>query len=531
MDFKKLVVVSNRLPIRFVRENGDEWRPVPASGGLVTALNPVLKERGGKWIGWLGAHDIDNADQLIKDIKAQLGYELIPVELSESEINNYYFGFSNKILWPLFHDMISKGDFQHEFWPVYKSVNAKFAEVIALHSDEDDFVWVQDYHLIYTAKKLKQMGITRKIGFFLHIPFPPPDIFFKLPWRREILDGLLQYDIVGFQSLRDRSNFIQCAKTLIPGTHTQGSGYFGIVKTPLRRVRVGAFPISIDYKGFARDAASEEVTREIERLRELFRDKTIMLGVDRLDYSKGIPHRMRAFSNALQRFPELIGKITFIQVIVPSRITVSAYQDLKDEIDRLIGSINGRFTQPGWTPIVYIFNSIPLNKLLALYREARIALVTPLKDGMNLVAKEYCASSIDNTGCLILSEFAGAASQLSNGAILVNPFDVEGTANAIFRAYTMSEEEQKERMTRLRRSIRRNDINRWVDNFLRSSTGIEPGHIAPFDDPEPRAYSHIPRYEPVEERGENSGGESAHVLKQLLNSEREIKSRKPRKTK
>ncbi len=472
MDFNKLVVVSNRLPVRI--ESGDGGSPEikPASGGLVTALNPVLKEMKGVWIGWPGSFIPEGLCDLMSRASEAAGYTISPVELSEDEIDAYYRGFANEILWPLCHDMVARCNFDPAYWPVYKQVNGKFAEQIIGHTGEDDYVWVHDYHLMYVAKKLRDMGVMRKLGFFLHIPFPPVDIFLKLPWRREILYALLQYDLLGFQTLRDKRNFVNCVRTLFPDVRVKGGGYFGTLKTPERDVRIGAFPISIDYQDFNKSASGEEVEREVENLRRMFPGKKLILGVDRLDYSKGIPHRIRAFGRALEKYPELRRNVTYLQVVVPSRINVAEYRKIKDEVDRLIGSVNGRFTETGWTPIQYIFNPVTRTQLLALYRESHIALVTPLKDGMNLVAKEYCACSIDDDGCLILSEFAGAASQLNNGALIVNPFDLESTAEAIYRGFTMDETERRERMQKMRRSIRRNDIFRWVDNFLKASTKI-----------------------------------------------------------
>lgn len=312
------------------------------------------------------------------------------------------------------------------------------------------------------------MGVESRIGFFLHTPFPPLDIFVKLPWRSQILRALLEYDLIGFQTLHDRRNFVQCIRTLMKDIVLQGKG---LILTSLigdREVRIGSFPISIDYDAFAKQATTREVSEKAGQLHEVLPNRHLILGVDRLDYTKGIPERLKAFRNALTRFPDLHQKVTLIQVVVPSRTDIPKYYELKVEIERLVSEINGQFTQPGWVPIHYLFRSLKRKELLAYYRAADIALVTPLKDGMNLVAKEYCASSVWGDGVLILSEFAGAAAQLQKGALLVNPYDMEGVAEAIYRAVTMSKEERRSRMRKLRRSIREHDVLGWVDAFLRA---------------------------------------------------------------
>jgi trehalose 6-phosphate synthase/phosphatase len=473
METTRLAVVSNRLAIVVEKGSAGEWVIKSGSGGLVTALGPVLRDRGGLWIGWLGSHLRESMDdQTLEDLLAEgsreTGYSLKPVELTEEEIQKYYFGFSNEILWPLFHDLPSRCNFDPAYWEVYERVNEKFAGKIAENTGEEDYVWVHDYQLILVADQLKKMGVNRHTGFFLHIPFPPLDGFIRLPWRFQILDAMLQYDLVGFQTVRDRRNFLDCVRMLIPDSKVIGHGQVARWLTPRREVLVGTFPISIDFRQFAEISG----TREVEDLAWIIHanlpDRQLILGVDRLDYTKGIPHRLLAFANALERYPDLRKHITFVQVVVPSREGVPEYEALKREIERLVGEINGRFTEVGWTPIHYIYRSLSRVELLAYYRTCEIALVTPLKDGMNLVAKEYCASSIENNGVLILSEFAGAAAQLENGALLVNPYDIKGVADAIHDAFLMDPETRHARMEKMRRSIQRNDIFHWVNAFLRA---------------------------------------------------------------
>jgi len=404
-----------------------------------------------------------------------MGYKLRSISLSREEIENYYYGFSNEIIWPLFHDLQTRCNFDPLYWNTYQAVNRKFAKMIANNARENDFVWIQDYHLALVAKKLRRLGIKNRIGFFLHIPFPSPDIYSKLPWRKQMLEAMLDFDLVGFQTPRDKTNFIHCAEAMLNEPHINIRRQPSTIETPDRKVMVGSFPISIDYKSFARQAASSDVLEQSNQLRDSIHNNQIILGIDRLDYSKGIPEKLRAFQNALKRFPSLNSKITLVQIVVPSREEIPQYQLLKSEIDSLVGEINGEFSNSGWIPIHYMFRTLERSELLAYYRAADIALVTPLKDGMNLVAKEYCTAKINKCGVLILSEFAGAASQLWRNALLVNPYDREGVANAIYRATKISGSECRMRMQRMRKSIGRRDIFWWANDFLQAAIAGETG--------------------------------------------------------
>jgi trehalose 6-phosphate synthase len=464
-----LIVASNRLPFVLARNDDGSYTCRPGSGGLVTALLPVLRGRGGSWIGWHGATEpVENLEALLNDAAADAGYRLRPVLLSEEERRKFYFGFSNEIVWPLFHDLHERCNFDPSYWHTYCDVNRKFAEAIAAQAGDGDFIWVHDYHLMNVAAELRRLGT--KTAFFLHIPFPSLDIYYKLPWRFTLLHALLEYDLVGFQTLRDRRNFMQCVRALIDDAHVSGKGQVITTTVGGRDVRVGSFPISIDFNDFVKRATSPAVAERSAALRATLPNRQLILGIDRLDYTKGIPQRLEAFRNALQRYPALHERVTLIQVVVPSREDIPQYHDLKTHIERLVGEINGQFTRPGgWVPIHYVFRSLDWEDLLAYYRAAEIALVTPLKDGMNLVAKEYCACSIEEDCVLILSEFAGAAAQMQRGALLVNPYDVDGVADAIHHAFVMNADERRARMRRLRRAIREQDIFWWVDSFLRAA--------------------------------------------------------------
>ncbi|QGY38966.1 glycosyltransferase [Pseudodesulfovibrio cashew] len=465
---QRLVVVSNRLPAA-LKKTDDGWEVKAGAGGLVTALAPVLKNRGGVWIGWSGSSDPNlDVDSLLADFSSKAGYDLYTVPLTPEEVDGYYFGFSNEIIWPLFHDLQSRCRFHPRYWRMYLDVNFKFAEMVARKTNSDDYIWIQDYHLMHQAFFLKSMGVKRRTGFFLHIPFPTPDIFMKLPWRWKVIQALTEFDLVGFQTMQDRRNFSACLRRLMPEARVQGRGAVVTMDLGNRQFRLGAFPISIDYNQFSEMAERPEVEQQTFSIKEALRHRKIILGVDRLDYTKGIPERIRSFQTLLRQFPELKGNVNFVQIAVPSREEVDEYKELRTEIEQLVGRVNGEFSFPGWVPVHYHYRSFPHDELVAYYSAADIALVTPLKDGMNLVAKEYCACNTSGDGVLVLSEFAGAAAQLQKDAYLVNPYDMEGIAKALHRCLHWDREERRSHMTHLRDQVRKNNIYWWVDSFLQA---------------------------------------------------------------
>ncbi len=470
---QRLIIVSNRLPFQFSCDKGGTWRAEPSGGGLVTALMPVLRNRGGVWIGWPGA--IGNPKQLTAALAAsgdRAGYSFRAVDLTAEQIHNFYLGFSNEIIWPLFHDMPGVCNFDPKFWRTYCEVNRKYAAVIGEQAQPDDFIWIHDYHLMNVADDLRRLNVTSRMGFFLHIPFPSPDVFLTLPWRESLLRALLEFDVIGFQTPRDQRNFVRCARMLVSDFEIEKRNL--VAHVGKREIRIGSFPISIDYKSFVRGAEAQAVADKAQELHRLLPDRSLLLGIDRLDYTKGIPLRLKAFENLLTRYPEMREKISFIQVVVPSREDIPEYHRLRWQIEQLVGRINGTFARPGgWVPVCYEYRSLSRTELLAYYRAADIALITPLKDGMNLVAKEYCACSIEEDCVLILSEFAGAASQLARGALLVNPHDIEAVADAIRTAFTMDPAERRGRMRRMRTSIRDYDVFRWVDTYLRTAIATD----------------------------------------------------------
>lgn len=465
----RLVVVSNRLPIVVGMEE-DRPRIYDATGGLVTALSRVLRRWGGLWIGWPG--DVASQSAVLPELLSQYsrtaGFDLVPVSMSKEEVQGFYQGFCNEIIWPLFHDLQSQCNFVPGYWAQCKSMIERFAQNVAEHVDADDFVWVQDYHLMGLGRELRQRRLRNRLGLFLHIPFPPPDIFAKLPWRSQILESLLYFDLVGFQAPRDLENFKDCLRAFLPTAKIRARRELLECTHSGHTARFGVFPIGIDYQLYATEAAEPLISQRVKELKEQMPGQQIALGLDRLDYTKGIPCRLKAFHLALKRYPELHRHVTLLQVVVPSREAVPEYQELKAQVERLVAQINGEFAQPGWVPINYVFRSLEWGDLLSYYRAADVALVTPLKDGMNLVAKEYCACQIEGDGVLILSEFAGAAVQLKDDAILVNPYDLEGVADAIHRAVSMTSIDRSPSMRRLREAVQSQDVYWWVNRFLGS---------------------------------------------------------------
>ncbi len=455
------MVASNRLPFTFTRTaKGLERRPSP--GGLVSALDPVLRQRGGTWIGWPGI-DLREGETVSTD---GLPYRIHAVPLSETEVQRYYHGFSNRTLWPLMHSLPARSHFDRREWEHYRGVNRRFAEA-ALSETENGLVWLHDYQLMLAPITVRNERPGANLAFFLHIPFPPYDIFRLLPWAREILQALLSCDLVGFHVRGYAQNFLDCAERTL-GARVDRREM--MVEYGDRTTRVGSFPIGIEFDRFEALAQSAPPQPEMQR-------EKVVLGADRLDYTKGIPERIRAFERLLELYPEHREEVVLLQVAVPSRAQVVEYRELKREIDELVGRINGRFATANWSPIRYLYRTVPHEKLCGLYRDASVALVTPLRDGMNLVAKEFVACQVRDPAVLILSSLAGAADTMRE-ALIVNPYDIDGTAEVLHRALTMDDAERRSRVAALRRRERRDDVFNWVDQFLEAS-GIERAAMPP----------------------------------------------------
>ncbi len=469
----RVLVVSNRLPVT-VHTSEDGPRLDPSSGGLATGLCGPHERTGGLWIGWPG--DLDGLDpatraKLHGELEAR---RLVPVELTGEEVRRYYEGFANGVLWPLFHYEINRLPLVVEDWEAYEAVNQRFADAVVEQYQPGDRIWVHDYQLMRVPALIRRRLPEARIGFFLHIPFPASEVFRTLPYRDRLLAGLLGADLIGFHTASYMRHFSSSVLRVLGAVcdvdrvHWKGC-----------EVRLGVFPMGIDAEAFARTAATPSV---LEQVRELRSEEglQILLGIDRLDYTKGIPRRLLAFERLLQHHPELRERVRLIQVAVPSREDVVAYRDFRSLTDELIGRIHGAFATPRWVPVHWIYRALSREEVVALYRAADVLLVTPLRDGMNLVAKEFVASRIDDDGVLLLSEFAGAAAELAE-AVPVNPFDVEATAEACHRALCMPEDERRTRMQALRVRVLAFTADRWAERFLALLAELPPRGAAPAD--------------------------------------------------
>lgn len=463
----RLIIASNRLPVKIDKVE-TKLEITPSAGGLATGLKSYHKNSDSIWIGWPGLmpESKKESEEITKLLKIE---QCLPVFLDEELISNYYDGFSNATLWPLFHYFTEITEFNETYWEAYCKVNELFAEAIIENSQENDTVWVHDYQLLLVPNILRKKRPDLNIGFFLHIPFPSYELIRTLPWREEIVEGLLGADLIGFHTYDYARHFISASKRLF--------GYdvdFTQIKLENRQVMVDVFPMGIDYKKFESHALEiqskpiQERSKEhqdIDRFLLRMPNRKLILSIDRLDYTKGIPERIKAFRYFLEKHPEYKEKVSLIMLTVPSRTDVEHYQNLKNEIDILVGNTNGEFGTLNWNPVIYFYRSLPFDNLIELYSSADVALLTPLRDGMNLVAKEYIASKVNHKGVLILSEMAGAAKELGE-AISVNPNNIADTADAIYQALTMSVEEQEKSIRTMQQRIKRYDIHKWASEFM-----------------------------------------------------------------
>ncbi len=453
-----LVVVANRLPIqRVATEDGTDPGWVVSPGGLVSAVAPVLADRNRfAWVGWPG-----DADGPLEPFTHD-GMRLVPIPVSAEEYSAHYEGMSNGTLWPLYHDKVEPAEFHRHWYEGYRRVNRRFADEVAKIAAENATVWVHDYQLQLVPGYLRSQRPDLTIGFFLHIPFPPPELFQQIPWREELTAGLLGSDLLGFQTWEGAKNFARLATSLDLVTSIADT----VLSRDGRDIHVSAFPIGIDVERYIEGASRPEIAKRAAAVRErLGNPKSVLLGVDRLDYTKGIDVRLRAFKELLieEHFPP--GDVVLIQVAQPSRDNVDAYVALRERVQGLVGEINGDFARVGRTPVHYIHQSRDFDELMSLYRSADVMMVTPLRDGMNLVAKEYVATRFDDTGVLVLSEFAGAAEELTE-ALIVNPYDIDGVKAALLRAVAMPSAEASERMAAMRTKVEANHAARWAESFL-----------------------------------------------------------------
>jgi trehalose 6-phosphate synthase/phosphatase len=453
----KTIIISNRLPVKITEQNG-EYILRPSEGGLATGLGSVYKEGNNIWIGWPG---IEIPPERQKEVTKKLAaLNLIPVFLTNEEINLYYEGFSNEILWPVFHYLVTYANFEQTYWDFYQQVNDKFRDVVVQNLRDGDTVWVQDYQLLLLPGLIRSQKSTVTIGFFQHIPFPSYEIFRLIPWREELITGMLGADLLGFHTFDDVRHFLSAASRLSSGKQVDN-----VVVHKNRHIVVEAFPMGIDDEKFESLTLHPKVARHSAAFKESQKELKIILTIDRLDYSKGIIQRLQALELLLQLHPEYIEQVVLYMIVVPSRDTVPQYKELRDRIDQLVGNINSRFRTMNWVPVHYFYKSFSVEFLSALYSTSDICLVTPMRDGMNLVSKEYVASRTHNDGVLILSEMAGASKEL-NDALIVNPNNIGDIMRAIVQALNMPLEEQTARMTAMRRIVTKFNIHLWVKNFM-----------------------------------------------------------------
>lgn len=461
---KKTIIVSNRLPVTIV-EKDDRIDYKQSEGGLATGLGSIYKQANNVWLGWPGnfipEERHEEVTQLLKN------ENLVPVFLTHSEIECFYKGFSNETLWPLFHSFPSYAKYDPLYWQSYKDVNRKYADAIISIAGEQDTIWIHDYQLLLVPQMLRESLPDAEIGFFQHIPFPSQELFRLMPWREEMLKGVLGADLIGFHTYDDVRHFLSAVNRLAKiETNTHEMTVDG------RLVMVDAFPISIDYDKYANLANTYQTLRNEAKIKQIANNTRLIISIDRLDYSKGINHRLKAYKLFLEKYPEFHERVTYIHLVVPSRDSVSKYVELKEEMNKLISEINGMYSTLSWQPIRHFYRAFQPAMLSALYKTADVALVTPMRDGMNLVSKEYIASQVEKQGVLMLSETAGAAIELPE-ALQVNPNDIWGFADKIHEALTMPEEEKQQRMMQMQQTVAKFDINAWVKNFRRKLAEVK----------------------------------------------------------
>ncbi len=457
---KRILIASNRLPVKIDQKDG-QFEVTSAVGGVATGLSSFHSSNESLWVGWPGINLTTTQGRTELEEMLREQYSCLPVYLSEQDLEKYYYGFSNRTLWPLFHYFTHLCNYDSSEWESYRKVNRMFCQKLLEVLRPDDMVWVHDYHLLLLPEMLRREMPSATIGFFLHIPFPSMEVFRHLPWREEILQGMLGADLIGFHTYDYSRHFLSAVLRLLGKEQTCGR-----VNVGNRMVRVETFPMGIDAKKYSEAVNTPAVQKERTLLREKINTEKIVLSVDRLDISKGILERLKAFELFLDRYPEWHERITYILLCVPSRTEVREYQQLKDEIEKTIGRIIGRFDMPGWLPILYMFRALPFEKLIALYSEADLGLVTPLRDGMNLVAKEYLAcQSQAGRGTLILSETAGAAAELGE-AMIVNPNNIEAMCEAISGGLSLPEDQKKASVDHMYKRIDKYNVFRWAEDFM-----------------------------------------------------------------
>jgi trehalose 6-phosphate synthase/phosphatase len=469
---ERLVIVSNREPYT-IKVNNKEISFEKTPGGLVSALDPILRQRNGLWICWEGAKkkvaEFDDVSFLRDDIDweaVELPYTIQSVALTENEINHYYYGYANSMLWSLFHYFINSCNFfDEQDWISYHSANQKFANAVIEHTDNTDWVWIQDYHLMLVPKMVRTKAPKRKLAFFLHTPFPSVEVFRVLPKRAVILKGLLGSDLIGFHVPEYVNHFLDAVEQLLPCKDVRVNRENNTITYQGRTIQVAAFPISIDFKQVEDLALTPPIQEEALRLKDTYNVEWLGISVDRLDYSKGILENLEAIRVFFQKYPDHKKRFSFIQIAAPTRTEVPEYQRLKEEIEQAVGRINGELAQDNWVPIHYFYRSFPMDAVLPYFMVADVAMITPLRDGMNLVVKEYCTAKTDLRDVLLLSEFTGASAELTE-ALHINPFDVEQVADTLYEALHLPKKIREAKMRALRNTISLHDIHDWIRKFM-----------------------------------------------------------------
>ncbi len=463
----KVILVSNRLSTS-VQQTEDGFEYAQSMGGLATGLSSLHQEKNSLWVGWSGIPREELSDKAAQELESTLQreYKSVAVHLSADEIEAFYLRFCNETVWPLFHYFPTYTEYDNYTWETYRRINERFHKAVVAVADEDDTIWVHDYHLMMLPAMLRASLPQARIGFFLHIPFPSYEVFRLLPWRHEILDGVLGADLIGFHTYDYARHFLSAVRRIVGAEHDLGN-----IKHDNRIIKVDAFPMGIDYQKYSEATDLPEVQNHLAKISDELGDRRLMLSVDRLDYTKGIPLRLKAYHRFLEKHPEYREKVVLVLIAAPSRTQVPQYAELKREIDELVGTTNGAFGRVGWSPIWYFFRPAPFEELSAFYAKAEVLLVTPLRDGMNLISKEYIAARRDRKGVVILSETAGSSRELAE-TLIVNPNDIDSIADAIDTALTLPEKTQIERNERLHKRIARYDIHYWAHDFIEKLNAV-----------------------------------------------------------
>ncbi len=468
---KNIILVSALLPVSVKDIKKGEYEVSISPGGMITTLSQSIKDRKVKWFGWYGFKKHSRKiEELVINTGRDKGLDLAPVSLTEDEVEKFFNMFSNGVIWPLFHGFVEYCRFEESYWNYYRKVNEKFAQKILASIKRDSTVWVHDYHFFLLPKYIKAKNQNAKVNFFLHIPFPSPELFLKLPWRKEIVEGMLNFDFIGFHTEVDKTNFTEVVKQIYPVKERVYKNYVDIFINE-RKVRVSAIPISIDFKKYEDTAKSKEVESLYRDLKEKYKNMFLILSIDRIDYTKGLVEKLNAYKRFLEKYPEYRKKVVMLVSTAPNVKKLPEYELLEKEFHHKIAEINGTIGTEEWRPVLFINKRLAFKELIAYYRASDVCFIASIKDGLNIVCKEFAASNIDHTGTILLSEFAGASTEIGKYVQLINPYDTESTADAIKTALEQNKKEKEKNMKNLRKHIEEFNIFWWVDAYFKLSEG------------------------------------------------------------